>query len=308
MKIAFISDTHLLLNNPVARLDNASEAVFKKLEYVFKYCSINPITPLILAGDITDKPRSWHLLPIISSLFEKYKKVKVYAIYGQHDLYMYSEETKHATILGELSASGLVEILDEDPIKDWPPKSDPIHIYGCSINQEVPKVKNKKNINILVIHAPIAEKALWSTHKYIDAKKFLIENKDYDLIVCGDIHRKFLIKKDNRIILNTGPLIRKSAEEYNFTYKPCFAVYDTITKKVEFIEVPHKPAEEVLTRDHIEAEEVKEELLAEFTDALNSDIELDMEFTENLMTFIKENDIEIEVKDLLAKELSEIGE
>ena len=303
MKLAFISDTHLLIDRPRARLDNASDTVFKKLEWVFQYCAGEQIDPLVLAGDITDKPRSWHLLPKVSDLLARYNHaVFTYCIYGQHDLYMYSEETKHATILGELSSSGIVEILGEEPEGF----EENISLYGCSIGREIPKVKNKKNINILVIHAPIAEKALWHNHKYLDAKKFLKEHKDYDLIVCGDIHRKFLIKQERRIILNTGPLIRKSADEYNFKYKPCFAVYDTETRNAEFVEVPHKPAEEVLSRDHIETEEIKEELLTEFTNALDSDIELDMEFTENLETFIKENNIEEAVADLIALELSDM--
>ena len=300
MKLAMISDPHILINKPIARLDDAVETSFSKMNFILSWCKGNNAN-LIIAGDLTDKPRSWHLLPRILDMFSNYQDVKVFAVFGQHDTYMYSEETRDKTILGALYSAGLVEILGEKA-SSWS------NLFGCSYGQKIPEVEYKNEKNILVIHAPIAEAPLFPNHKYMDAKKFLKDNKDFDIILCGDIHKEFFIfDKQNRTILNTGPMIRKTADDYNFTFKPNFMVYDTVKDKFERVEIPHRPAEEVLSREHLDITEEKELLRSKFTESLSKEIELDMSFTGNLEIFLKEKQIRKGIRDILAEELSLIG-
>jgi len=304
MKLALLSDPHLLIHKPKARLDDAIATAFKKMNFVLKYCKDNNAN-LIIAGDLTDKPRSWNLLPRVLDLFSNYSDVKVFAVFGQHDMYLYSEETRDKTILGALYNAGLVELLSSKPIS-----LSNVELYGCNYGEKVPKIIDKKKKNILVIHAPIAEKALYTKHDYISARSFLKDNKDYKIIFCGDIHVGFCLgDRTGRTILNTGPMIRKTADKYNFIHEPCFYTYDTVTDDIRMIEIPHRPAEEVLSREHLVDEEDKKVLRSKFTESLSKEIEIDMSFTSNLEALLRRNmRIRKGIRNVIAKELSIIEE
>jgi len=295
MKLILLSDTHLLRDKPISRLDNTYETQFIKLEFIFEYAKKYD-AKIIIAGDIFNKPRSWHLLPKMIDFLKKYN-IKVYVVYGQHDVYLYSNLSKDKTNLGILAKAGLVTVLNEEPFYDFD-----IAFYGCSYGQEIPKIKNKKCFNILVIHAPIAEKALYPNQNYLDSLKLLKDNP-FDLIVAGDIHQKFINIFKGRFICNSGPLIRKESTIYNFSHKPGFFLFDTNNlENTVFVEVPHKPAEEVLTRTHIDYEKENDSILQDFISSIETNnLEDGVDFMENLWLFIKSNDIPKTVIEILSE-------
>jgi len=256
MKIINLSDLHLLITNPVSRKDNLVEVQFKKLDFVINF-ALKHNAILNMPGDIFDTPRSWYLAPKIAELLSN---VDVYCVYGQHDTYYYNKSTRHATSLGMLDKSNIVTILGEHPVIH---PDDNVAFYGCSITEHIPKPEVTHMLNVLSIHAPISDTALYSTHEFINAEKFITES-EFDIVLCGDIHRKFLFEKNNKVILNSGPLLRKESTEYNMTHKPGFYFIDTETKKIEFIEVPHEPSEKVLTRQHITTQQELKSMRNEF--------------------------------------------
>jgi len=301
MKIVLLSDLHLLWQNPVARLDNLVEVQFDKLSYVWGWGGRNRAI-LLQSGDFNDRPRSWTGLPQIITFLKGYR-TKIYCVAGQHDYYMYSEESKPSTSLGILNEIGLVKILNEDPIyvDYYNNKKNHISLYGCSFGEKIPEIKNKNDFNILVIHAPIAEESLFPNQNYMDAKKFLKENKDYNLILCGDIHREFCIEFNGRHIINTGCVLRKTADEYNFKYEPCFYSYDTDTRKIEKHIIPHKPAEEVLSRNHIENKVETDLILDEFVKNIQDTKEFSgVNIVENLFEFIKQQNVSKDIQNIIA--------
>lgn len=305
MKFIFLSDLHLSWESSVARLDkNFVEMQFEKLKFVFDYAQKHDCI-ILQAGDFFDKPRSWWLLPKIIVFLKDYSDVNVYSIFGQHDMYMRSDDAS-STNLGVLEKSGLIKILKDFP---WVFPGQDLDIYGCSWDQDVPEIKRKaSHFNILVIHAPIAENALWHGHEYMDAEKFLEKNKDFDIILCGDIHRKFCIEKNGRYILNAGPMIRREANEYNFTHKICFFVYDTETTKMKEEIIPHRKAEEVLSRDHIEREKEIDVLLDDFISSIKEDFEGGINLSENIRIFMEQHNISENIRNIISKVMSEKGE
>lgn len=256
MKFAFLSDPHILWDSPSGRLDNTRLTALDKFVFVLKWCQQNKAV-LSIAGDFTNIPRSWRLLPVLMKILKIYWKVKIFAVYGQHDTYLYSEKTRPNTMLGVFENAGLVKILGSDPT--YYPAINLKHkkafaFYGCHYEKgrlKIPKPKNSADFNILVIHAPITKRALWHSQKYMDAKKFLVEHESYDIIHCGDIHRTFFLSHNGRTILNSGPMVRLTAEKYSFQHMPSFFWYDS-NGSFGKVQIPHKPADEVLTRDHIE--------------------------------------------------------
>lgn len=306
MKFLLLSDIHKLWQNPVCRLDNLVVTQFQKQEFVWNYAQEIGAT-ILQAGDWFNTPRGYGLLTKEMDLLKKYK-VDCLAIFGQHDTYMYSEETREATSLGILEKAGLVTVLGNSHIRFLDEEGrQKIDVYGVNYGQDIPETIGGADINILVIHAPIAERALWPSHDYIDARKFLGEHDDFDLILCGDIHRKFLIEKEGQIICNTGCMMRISVDLWS--HHPGFFVYDTKKKfnRIEEIEIPHELSAKVLSREHIEREERVKNMLNEFVEAVGvpvsglEDEEDNVDFIKILWSFVKENTIDKDVIDVLVE-------
>lgn len=255
MKVATISDCHILTSDPICRIDDAKLASINKFKFVLEYCKKNKIDHLFVAGDLTHSPRmSWSLLEITKAIYDS--DLNVYAVYGQHDMYL---RNKERTFLNLLSSSGLVRILDSIPITigDY-------NFYGTSFSEEVPKPKTKNNV--LVIHASISPTKLFPTHERIKPNTFLKKHKRFDLVFCGDIHRKFIEEYNSRLILNTGNMVRYTADEYNLKHKPCFFIVDLNDFQIEEILIPAEKSKDVISTVHLEKKEELQEVNNEIDD------------------------------------------
>jgi DNA repair exonuclease SbcCD nuclease subunit len=296
MRFLCLSDIHLLWDNPVARMDDVKITQFEKLDFVFQYAKKTEST-ILTAGDFFDKPRSWSLLPEVINFLKKYN-LSIYTIFGQHDTYMYSEETRDRTNLGILAKTGLISLLGEEPIAF---ENGKVQIYGANFGQKLPCVK-QYGLTIGVVHASISDKSLYPGHIFSSPFDFISENNKYDFVLCGDIHRSFYFNYKKQQILNSGPMIRMEATEYNFQHNPKFAVFESDDKSVEWIEIPHAKAELVLSRDHIERQEEAETLLDDFVKVIGAEyVDMGVSFVDNLMAFTKGNSVEKEVMDVIAK-------
>jgi hypothetical protein len=301
MKLILLSDVHLSSKIPIGRLDDYRKTCLRKFEYVLKYAQ--KINAMILqAGDLFDKPRDWFILLDVIELLKKYP-VQVACVYGQHDTYMYSVENREYTSMGVLAKNNLVKILNQYPHSH----EDTFNINGVSFNPdfEMPKLINKHKLNILVAHATVSDIALYPGQQFYDAKKFLHDNKAYDLILCADIHRHFYFSDKGRYLVNTGPMMRKEASHYNFSHEPCFYVYDTETKKLSRGKIPHKPAKSVLSRKHIESSVESDTMLQTFIAAVRDDkMEVGANLVDNIHTFLKKNKIDKTVCNILEEVMS----
>lgn len=326
MKIILLSDLHLLWDKPVGRLDDTKTTQYNKLKYVLDFACGNS-RAILQAGDFFDGPRSWRAMVMYIDLLKQYFKIprwgfgcSINAIFGQHDTYLYHTATRNATALGVLHSAELLNVLSEEPtvwIDENQKSTQNIHIYGVSYGQSVPKVVDEKALNILVIHKMVVGTKLWPNQKdYISAPVFLKNNPDYHLILCGDAHQKFLFKDGNRIICNTGPLLRKEASEEMLSHKPGFYEYDTNSKKIVWYEIPHQPAEKVLTRNHIDGVGMRDKLIDKFISTINSERAwlqgvtggnvnseriIGTDFKSNLIEFLKTNKIGTDVKEIISK-------
>jgi len=296
-KFVLISDMHLSVDNPRARLDDCKEAGYRKLQYVLDWAEKNR-AGILHAGDLSHKPRSWHLLSDLQHIF--LINEPFYTIYGQHDTVMYNEQTRKATILGALAGAGFVKILGFDP-----KNIEGYDIYGCHYGQEPPVLNNSGN-NILVIHKAICDESLWSGQDYLDAKTYLAQHKNYRIILCGDIHKKFHIQIGDRHIVNAGPMIRREANIYNYKHCPGFWVWDIDDENMNWQEIPHDLAEKVLSRDHIDYKEEADSILDQFISSVKTDIVSgDVSFMDNLWKFIKDNKIEESIVEKISQVIGE---
>jgi len=263
VKFILISDLHGTDRIPVARKDNLFETFKRKFEFILGYARKHKCK-ILQAGDMSDSSRNWNILNYYMDRLEEYG-IAFYSVFGQHDLYHRGKALDTPSTMLALIKAGLVgplgdkaEVFEND-----------IFVYGASWGDEIPRgVIGGKNI--LVLHAPIAKSALWCGHSYINPLRFLKDNIDFDVVLAGDIHRRFKIKENGRYILNTGPVLRLEANQYNLIHKPSFYVLDTESWRVHTVVIPHEPAEDVLTREHIDKKKVSKEELEEFSNELKT--------------------------------------
>lgn len=270
MKLILLSDPHLLFEKPKARTDDAVLVAWKKLSWVYATASEERATVLI-SGDLTDGPRSWQLIPLLTNFYQAVSEYDgggerrgppTYVVRGQHDTYMRNTEMNPRTMMGVLAEAGLLKELTGEPVMLGAEKGRrAVALYGVSWGENIddPDLEwelDPEATNVLVIHAPITDQSLWEGQNYFHAERFLEDHK-FDLILCGDIHRTFAQRVDDRWICNTGPMIRKDADLYNFIHKPCVFMYDTTERTLDMLIIPHKPAQDVLNRAHIEKEQVR---------------------------------------------------
>lgn len=294
MKILMLSDLHLVNENPIARLDDLTETQWDKLDYIFSYAKNRKIDLILQAGDLTHTKRSWSLLQRLTEFLQRYK-IPFYFVKGQHDSYFRDMENNKTTT-GILMEAGLIQKLDSRGTVI----NDEVGLFGASYGEEVrDDYLGDTVFNILVIHAPIAETKIPHV-EFTDAKRFLKKYVEYDLILCGDIHQKFLIKHQDRWICNTGSLLRTEATKEMFDHKPCFYVYDTLKNTVETVSIPVSPAKKVLSRNHLDKQKQTQERFEDFINRVQSASGVNSaDFTSNLNLIIEENKTSPEVVRLI---------
>lgn len=255
-KLALVSDVHLSSQNPLCRKDDLRVVQWRKLQQVYNIALDEDCCGVVFSGDLVDVACSWSLLPELAEfLYKTDQAIDTYTVFGQHDTYMYDAVGRRKTIIGSLAAAGLIKIIDHLPTAL--PKTSTF-LYGASYGQPIPEHK-LKNGAILVLHAPISNQESWPGQTYWDAKRFLAEHPAFKLIVCGDIHLAFNINLGARRIINTGPLLRRAADEADAV--PHFYIYDTEKNSLEKINVEHADAEDVISRAHLERERAYKELV-----------------------------------------------
>lgn len=257
--IIFISDMHILGDNPVCRTDNLVQEQDKKMDFIVDFANKNNAI-ILSAGDQTDTPRNFISFYKLSSALKRLKTDFLFCS-GQHDKYMRTNNPNSIFLIEKLK---LAKRLNENPYT-----INGINIYGCDFG-DMPTDPKTKN-NILVVHDSITTKELAIKHvDFKEAKEYLYENEKYDIILCGDIHRRFKLEIDGRVIMNSGPLLRKEASMYFMDYSPGF--YFLSNGKMEFIEIPHN--KDAMSRGHIKIKEERDQNIVNFDImATNSDID-----------------------------------
>lgn len=256
-----LSDLHLTMEKPIARIDDVQEEQDRMLRFIGSYAVDNGIKVILQAGDFVDQKRSWELLQYLSTMLRTWKErgISVYSVMGQHDSY-YHSMTNEKTVMGVLFSSGLVTRLGSRPVS----MNSAARIYGASYGEPIVPVTNLKGTySILAVHAPILWKKVWKQQEDYMYAPDVLRDSYYDLILCGDQHQKFLYDNDlGRRIVNTGPMMRLKANERD--HKPGF--YHFSNGKLKWVELPYeKDCWSVL---HLEREKHQEEMFEKFTSRL----------------------------------------
>lgn len=251
-KFIFCTDIHLSSINPGSRIDNYTDAVFNKIEYLFKRCKEENAI-LLLGGDLFMTPTMPDYIKNRLKTIILQSKIRVLSIVGNHDLLYYNEEYIDRTSFQSLVSPGVIEYLGDFvnntvTVDDW-------NIVGHIFGKPFPEVTNEKSIIL--------------SHSFYDYKKegekLLVTrdevNKSNAWVVCfGHDHNQYPVENNNNtLVVRPGALTRGTSHTENRIRQVGFAVitvdkdkvdlkYETIPFALKFEEVFRQNYE--VTREH----------------------------------------------------------
>ncbi len=314
MRLLLLSDCHVRSSVPAGRIDNFMENQWKKWQYICKVAKKENVDAILQAGDLFDIPNPSYSL-ISEFLFVLLEDISfpIYYINGQHTLFMRNKNI-NKTIFGILQYliidTGYPQELFHQMFSYGDCIGDNVYLYGNNYGDGYKdiKVRNKDAINILVTHDSIGNKSLYPGHNITKAENFLATFKDFQIILCGDIHYPFFIQQKGRVILNTGCLLRQKRIAEDMNRKPHFYTYNTETNKWKKYYVPILPVEQ--TFDLISKKEESSEqgaIMIEFVEKLKQKEGVGIEYLKNLKLFMEENEVSKETKELIWEVLADVA-
>lgn len=282
------SDWHLREDQPVCRTDNFWEAQWEKVDFI-KELQEKYDCMVIHAGDLFNH---WKPSPYLLSQAIEHIPYGLWSIYGNHDLPQHNMDLSIKSGLHTLNKAQILRTFSfvDEAVKDW-------KIYGVHWN-EIP-VNNPKmgERTVLVWHVMNYQKKPWPGCTDPMAAKLLRKYPQYDLIVTGHNHQAFVEEHEGRLLVNPGSLTRQEADQIDF--RPRVYLWWAGENRVEPVYLPIN--EGVITREHIEKIERRDERIEAFISKLDGKWKTAMSFEENLERFIKANNIRQPVMDIIYK-------
>jgi predicted phosphodiesterase len=272
MKIGILGDLHLTSRGPTRRLDNFFKTQLEKLSEAFDIFQKNGCYYIIQPGDMFDSHTvSNEVKARTILLFRKWTKDSpIFCVSGQHDISGHSLHTLKNSPLAVLQSAGVIKILSKKPWGEcFKGEEKTIGIYGASYGEPIPE-PDGKNYSILVIHKMIGDRELFPGQELTKPNQFLKNHPKYDLVICGDYHYQFSSQYQERTIINTGCIVRKTISKFDLEHKPSVAIFDTDTNEVKFFELEHRPVKEVFDLSLGNTTKMNRASIDKFLHALNN--------------------------------------
>lgn len=194
-------DIHMRAVAPRYRIDDYWDTALSKLLWIIEYAN-NVDARVLIAGDLFDSSKaSVGVVTTIASIFKE-AKYTPYVVAGQHDLryHTYMEQTPIFNLL----VSGVIRVISG------------YHegIVGVNFDEYIP---DDIEADVLLIHKCITEdEPPFFLEDAISAKEMMDKYSNYKFIISGDYHVPFIRKKDGRVLINCGTMLRNKKDMINY--------------------------------------------------------------------------------------------
>lgn len=235
VKIAIISDTHL----GYARFeDDAAEQAESAFLDAAKKSDL-----ILYAGDVFDVkiPRLETMRHAVDMLRKVGTSgVPIYAIHGNHerrsrDMVNPVQLLASTGVLNYIHGSGTVFEKNTERIFIFGMGSVPEDLAATALKTAVGRVEVPSGmLRILMIHQTIKDFSLGGEK---DLTMDEISGLPFDLIVNGHIHKTIINHEENVLIPGSTVITQLKEDE---TAPRGYLVFDTATKKADFVEIPHR--------------------------------------------------------------------
>lgn len=284
------SDWHLREDQPICRTDDFWEAQTNKVQFI-RALQTRYDCPVIHAGDLFHhwKPSPYLLSFAIANLPDadsEYGETPTFwTIYGQHDLPQHNLNLKYKSGVSTLEQAERLYVLEGEGVH-----------YGQTPNKDSSVGYFDLVAKVLVWHILTwTGKNPWPGCTDPSAEELLDKYPEYDLIITGDNHKPFVVEKDGRLLVNPGSITRQTAGQVED--KPRIYLWYAEQNEVEAVYLPIE--DNVISREHIEHKEQRDERIAAFISRLNQEWEADVSFEQNLKKFEQKNQVRKSVMDII---------
>jgi len=236
--------------------------------------------PVFHSGDLFNH---WKPSPHLLSKTIEHLPDQFWTIYGNHDQPQHNMELVYKCGINTLLTAGKLNLLHGTHWGELPIKGE----YSWRF------YKDRK---ILVWHIMTYQaKTPWPGCVDPMAGKLLRKYPEYSLILTGHNHKAFIEQYKGRLLVNPGSLTRHAADQIN--HKPRVYLWYAETNTVESVYLPIE--ENVISREHIETVEKRNNRIDAFISQLDSEWEAAVSFEENLKRFFSHNEIRKSIKDIV---------
>jgi exonuclease SbcD len=273
-KFIIVGDIQFRGINPVARKDVFIDALAQKIDEINQLARQIGANAILTPGDLFDSPMvSYSVLIKLMTLLQMAPCPWV-TIPGNHDLFGSNIDTYPRTPMAVLEQAQVITVLDQFP-QSIPRGNNGVYITGRGFDWEMdthPRTYAASvNPDIHLVHGMLVTSPLPYEIKHTLIKDVETEAR---VTICGHDHLGFgIIKRDDgKWFINPGALCRESAHEAEMKRQVQVCILE-ITKddiKAELVPITcARPAEEVLSREHIEAAALRQERMDNFLDLLS---------------------------------------
>lgn len=293
------ADIELRAYPPLCRTDNHWETQARKIKWLRELQQKHDC-PILDAGDLFDK--KYKVNPsheLLGWAMENFPQ-PFYTVSGNHDLPGKSIENYNNSAMAVLERAGKLTSLNDKQFEtDWS-EAGAIKLYGFPWGEEIKTPINFFNdyINVAIVHAMVyKDTPPFPGCEGYSAKEVLKLLPDFNLIVTGHNHQTFICQIGDRILVNPGSLMRNDADQIN--HKPCVFLWYAEDNIIEQVFVPIRNG--VVSREHIEDKEARDNRLDAFVQKLGNTIEHGIDFIANLEMATENKEIGQPVKDKVWK-------
>ena len=308
-KIWCVGDVHLADKPPVNTTEAYTDDIIAMLTWIVEEANRRTIDAVVLAGDIFDKKapsKNSHalVLKMLSVVaLARDLDVDLQIVCGNHDLTNDRYDLLYETQpLGVLFAAGAKELRGWHdgglPLYGIPWQQD----WDATLEQAFKPVKDTEAL--VVTHASIFPPGQEPPYDHLDLDRLATAAGALS-VYHGHIHDFHgAYRVGETAIANMGALARGSLTESHVTRKIQIAEWDAEAQEFEAIDVPHKPASEVLKIEEGTARKQARRDAEDFLSALGSRT-LAVSSTEAIIAEIKATDVADEVKDVAITHIEE---
>lgn len=295
------SDWHLRLDTPKCRTDDFLKARNTKVDFI-KQIQLKYDIPILNAADLLDK---WNCPLELITWCNDNLPSNIITTIGQHEIPSHNLKLLKKSGIRTLESSNSIKLLKEKEVLKLVTKEVITFIHSFPYGTELkPLDENKyKTYNkyfkiirhIALIHHFTYIGKTWPGNQAPQAEQLLKKLTGYDVILCGDNHKSFMVENNRRLLINPGSIFRLKADQENF--KPRIYLLDIINNIVEPIYLPIE--KNVISREHIEKNKKIELLSNKFVDCLKEDINIEHNFVDNIKIFLSKKKIHKKVENII---------
>ena len=326
MKLLVTGDLHFRASNPRSRLDDYPITCIEKLQEIFKIAKDQNVSAIIIPGDLFDTPNiSYSGFGQLATTLSK-APCRIFTVPGNHDIYGHNLGSTPRTPYGLLEALGIITCVSESGkemiVEGWDGVGG--FVSGHGFNAETDHDLMQYSINIpmrhrilihithgmLLVDPPPAN----MPHTLVADLEAIPVDRRPQILINGHYHLGLpLTRIGDTLIINPGAITRVNAsrEEMARTVQVAMVTIEGKYKyDAEFIPLKSaRPAEEVLSREHLEEAKERNQRLTEFLRLLGDQAEAKfMEVREIIEDIARMDGLPEEVKAEAIKRINEAKE